>query len=102
MAKFKAVIVKVMDCSTVHISRADAARLDDDVNMPNAQPLIVYDYDEGYFVYVGERSDDKQILEAGYSKDLVGLLHRARKAGCKYLQLDCDGPKYKGLKKYVW
>ena len=41
-------------------------------------------------------------MDAGFSDALYNLLSLARKNGCKYLQLDCDGVEYDDLPTFKW
>ena len=91
-------ITKNLDVSTAHITKEDSELL----NQKRIQNLlIVYPYREGYFIYVPEY-DLTQLKKTGFSKAFINLMKQTAKAGCKYLQLDCDGMTYDDLPTYNW
>ena len=109
-----AVIAKALDVSTSHITEEDAKLLESstsqgEVHFGLGYPTIVYSYPEGYFVYahVGDnaaevRDFNKACRAAGYSEAFLKVMQMARRNGCKYAQLDCDGIEYPQLKTYKW
>ena len=100
-------VTKNLDISTGHISRTDAALLDVCARNTGMPPVIVYKYDEGYFVYV---TDDEgsfidtvaTVKTAGFSREFVDVLKLARANGCKYAQIDRDGEIYKDTRVFNW
>lgn len=107
-------IVKVFEASTCHITEEDDKLLRQD----GQSELSVYDIkggevQYGYLIYTGldnGTSVDEQnpsftkdsLKTAGFSDALVNLLSLAKKSGCKFLQLDCDGVEYEDLPKFNW
>jgi hypothetical protein len=100
-------ITKNLDVSTAHITKDDADLLTSQVYKGNfeVEDVIVYPYQEGFFVYVPRedtRTFNRRARKAGFSESFLKVINLARKNGCKYAQLDCDGPLYKGLKRHEW
>ena len=95
-------IVNSLDISTGHITQQDDIQLKADVAGCGADALIVYDYAEGYFVYIPDKDDIPGLVNAGYSQELINILLRGRELGCKYVQFDCDGTTYADLPYFDW
>lgn len=99
-------IFKVFDASTGHITKKDDELLkgfDDDP----MHPCIIYSYAEGYFIFVFYDKDSlsekkEELKEFGFSQEFVNLFEIASKAGCKFLNLDCDGPAYSDIPTFTW
>ena len=106
-------IVKVLEACTSHITEEDDRLL----KREDLSALAVYDVKAdktqfGYLIYTGleegtsvqeEQSFTQASLKtAGFSDALYNLLSLARKAGCKFLQLDCDGVEYDDLPIFNW
>jgi hypothetical protein len=107
-------IVKVLEASTSHITKEDDKLL----RREDLSALAVYDVKGGktrygYLIYTGlddGTSIQEELLSftltslkaAGFSDALFNLLSLARKAGCKFLQLDCDGVEYDDLPTFDW
>lgn len=106
-------IVKVLEASTGHITKEDDKLLRRD----GQDDLAVYDVKGGkirygYLIYTGLdegsiREEDSSFTKAslkaaGFSDALFNLLSLAKKAGCKFLQLDCDGVEYDDLPTFNW
>jgi len=101
-------ITKNLDISMEHISQEDALMLDKHAlyDVP-ITPVVVYKYDEGYFVYVPDGAENfsdtvASAKGAGYSKEFIDVLKLARTNGCKYAQIDCDGETYDGHRIFEW
>jgi len=98
-------IVKVLDISTGHMTKNDAVLLDRSPEDEDS-PAIVYKYDEGYFVYVGDFLDERHNYEDyrdyGFSDAFTDILLFAKKTGMKYVQFDCDGASYCDLPNFTW
>ena len=110
----KPFIVKVFEASTSHITKKDdkLLRKEDlvDISVYNVAGGGTH---YGYLIYTGlednssineqiDKPTKDAILKAGFSKNFVSLLDRAKKNGCKFLQLDCDGVEYEDLKTFDW
>jgi hypothetical protein len=100
-AKTMPYIFKCFEASTGHITKNDA-----DLLKKDDCPVVVYDYEYGYFVYVGGdrlcNTDKENILKYGFSKEFYNLLKLAAKNDCKHLALDCDGFVYADLPTFDW
>jgi hypothetical protein len=101
--------------STWHITKKDAGLLEADAEYKKAEVtqgpnLIVYRYEEGFFVYCAPPSGDEefteqydqQVKERGYSKALIELIQVTRRHGCKFLHLDSDGEVYDIFPTFDW
>jgi hypothetical protein len=99
------IITKNFDCSTGHITAKDNKLLKKAVKDPEA-PIIVYEYPEGYFVYVPTSKDELAEVPAiktyGLSDAFINLLLEAARLDCKYLQLDADAMEYENLPTFEW
>lgn len=110
-------IYKTMVASTGHMAEADNALLmylgyEDPVAGGSKHPFIVRGYEYGWRVFVG--SDPERVTlgeagsymsgaeERGLSPEFVKLMSIAAGHGCRWLELDCDGPLYDGLPTFEW
>jgi hypothetical protein len=93
-------LVKCLDISTGHISEDDSRFLKQAEKNP-FQPLIVYHYEEGCFVYI-PKDNFEELATFGYSDQFVRILIRGKKLGCKYVQFDRDGTTYADLTTFSW
>ncbi len=96
-------ITSNFDCSTTHITKKDDERIKASVDS-NEIDIIAYPYAEGYFIFVSEDEEgqERTMRAVGYSNAFINLVTRARKNGCKYLQLDCDGTIYEQFPTFDW
>lgn len=97
-------IYNYLDISTGHLSPDDVKSLDNDAECTSSSPcdptLIVFKYDEGWFVVVP--SDDGEFKEA-YSDQLALILKEARENDCCFVRFDADGNKYTDdLEVFAW
>jgi len=91
-----------LEVSTGHITQRDSKLL---AKANDANPLIVHEYAEGFFVYsidFDHQDSAKALLAYGYSQELVNLLEFAHDRGYKWLVLDADGPTYDGVPEFDW
>jgi hypothetical protein len=101
------IVTMNFDVSTGHITAQDNVLLKKAVKDPEA-PVIVYEYKEGYFVYVpieGNEFDETEgpaMEKYGLSKTFINLLRETARLKCKYLQLDADGMEYENLPTFEW
>ena len=106
---------KNFDVSTSHVSPNDMrligetakAHRDQGIFAEPPTTLIVYDYEEGCFVFAAIEEDAKEDFYTalkcqGLSDEFLNLLKLARESGCKYLQLDRDGETYESLPTFKW
>jgi hypothetical protein len=106
-------IVKVLEACTSHITEEDDKLL----KCEGQNDLAVYDIkggkvQYGYLIYTGLdegsiREENQSFTQAslkaaGFSDALFNLLSLAKKSGCKFLQLDCDGVEYDDLPTFNW
>ena len=103
-SKKKPLITKIFDVSTAHVTRKDDQILKKAQDILDPPTLIVYPYEEGYFIYVPivVKEYVSSMKKEGYSKAMVTLLTRARAHDCTFLRLDCDGMIYEDLPTYDW
>jgi hypothetical protein len=97
-------LVHVLDISTGHISMNDS-RLIQNYKDVDSCPLIVYEYPEGYFVYIPSDNLKEELIafeDWGMSKEFCKIIKLASKRGCKYVQFDADGIVYEDLKQFNW
>ncbi len=100
----KARIAYVLDVSTCHITKKDTELLDETDAMIN--PLVVYKYDEGYFVLMphpkANKGWRKELEGFWYSNEFINLVSICVERKYKYMRLDCDGEVYPSLPKFDW
>ncbi len=67
-------------------------------------PLVVYDYDDGYFVHCGidETDDEKNLRDIGMSEGFINVWKKGVEYGCWFIRLDADGLSYQELKRFNW
>lgn len=103
-AKTQPYIFKNFEASTGHILKTDTMLLNKEHDSEN--PLVVYKYEYGWFVYVGGgrlgKTEQDRIHAYGYSKALLDLILLAGKNDCKFLALDADGFVYSDLPTFDW
>lgn len=106
-------IVKVFEASTSHITQKD----DQLLKRENLCTVSAYEIKGGGILYgflvytsLEENSsivesgipDEAALKAEGFSDAFINLLKLAKKNGCKFLQLDCDGVEYEDLPKFNW
>ncbi len=86
---------RYLDLSTVHIREETSLWLSEQAK---AQPplLVVYAYEEGFFIPVPEEPDDAVPM------DLLNLFGLAADNDATLLRLDRDGEQLDGLAEYDW
>lgn len=94
-------IDKILDMSTGHITKKDDDLLG---NKDFENPLSLYRFDYGYFVFCmgAESGWAGVLLNYGYSQALVDILALGKSLDCKFVKLDCDGMEYKELPTFEW
>ena len=96
---------KVLDCSTGHGTKEDMDILSAQAKIlptPEMQDIIVYEYPEGFWWYVSKDDTRASLKKLGLSAGLRQVFMAARKAGCKYINLNCDGVEYDQFTHYDW
>ena len=91
----------VADVSTAHITASDNELL----LSAKISPVFYGRYEYGYLLPTIVPDDTEaagRARSAGYSPALVHLMMQARRDGCYYLKLDCDGPVIEGLRTHDW
>lgn len=69
------------------------------------EPLVVISTTYGYLVYCSNIEDEGQvqaIVDYGYTTALTDLLQLGFAKGCRYVNLDCDGPTYESIQQFSW
>lgn len=91
----------VVDCSTTHITKSDCSLLEE---LAGNFPLVVYEYEEGFFVHTPEMTEDLRaaLAQHGMSSQFIRLVDDAQAQGATYLQLDADGEVYAHLARFEW
>ena len=93
----------VLDMSTCHVTEADTKILDKN---EFDSPIVVYKYDEGYFIpipnQVYTKGMGKGLVKYGYSKEFANIVDICMNQKYDFLRLDCDGKEYDQLPKFNW
>ena len=93
-------IDKMLTVSTAHISAESNDWLARAGSGSEASDIVVYlKADEGYFIYVPERSD---FIEKDIPGDIVKCMELACENGCSWLCLDRDGMEVDEFEVYDW
>ena len=94
-------ISRLWTVSTCHIASHDGELLSQ-LN----EPLIAYEYPEGWWLWVPEeyygKLDLAQLEELGFSPAIGHLLSIAQDTHIEWIRLDADGPKYDFLDTFHW
>ena len=97
-------MIQVTEASTGHVTQQDNKLLGEAGD--TECPLVVYEYEYGYFIYCGEKDEIEDLCKAaemyGFSEDLVNLVRATCMQNAKYLQLDGEGREYGGLPVHEW
>lgn len=97
---------KVLDISTSHITLEDNKLLSLQTEELPSQGPCVYNYLEGYFVFVSSNPDnfksDLVEWEKHFSPEFCRIMLHAHTIGVNYVQFDADGVEYKDLKTFSW
>ena len=95
-------VESMLVASTGHITAAERDLFEDDTRH-QAEDIVVYSNEYGFFLYLNWPSGDPPVFEQeGWSEGLQALARRAREAGCSWLKLDRDGNKVDGVPYYDW
>ena len=92
-------IVKVLDVSTGHMTKADNDKLTawrDAAGGPPFYELAEY----GWLVYPGELHDNWE--DEGLSEAFIKVLKTAQELGCDYVRFDRDGKEYEEFEHFDW
>lgn len=91
-------IQKYFVVSTAHITKEEN---DDLINAPHTDsPLCVHSNEYHHVIAIPQ--EDLDDFEDSVSGNILNLLKIAKKNGCDYLKLDCDGFVYDDLPKFDW
>lgn len=90
---------KVLELSTVHITKHDSELLKQD-----DLPFTCYDLEYGWMLFCDTRMADRayDITRYGFSAAFLRLIHLAWDNECTWIRLDCDGFVYDDLPKFKW
>lgn len=90
-----------IELSTLHITKADDARLSHDPD-----PLIVYDMEHGWLIHVSRRRDDpgfwERFAKSAYSPALKSLLMKVETTRIPYLWLNSNAAAHPELPSISW
>lgn len=96
----------LMEAGTIHCTPADMGFME--FSGPGVPPCIAYPSEYGAFLLVDPiRPPDEDPFFGGeaknrWSKGMLQVVERARKAGCRWVKFDRDGPTIDGVERYVW
>jgi hypothetical protein len=94
------------DLSTSHIAEHDSLQLSRLANRSVPPLLVVYEYEEGFWVHVPDASDiDERIAEvtqAKFSLAFIALLRLARAQNLAFIRFDSDGTVVESLERFDW
>ena len=100
---------KILEVSSGHITKEDDRLLKKDLSAFAVYNVKGGDVLYGFLIYTGLDDDLEEFLgtkkigkQEGFSPAFFHLIDLARNAGCKFLQIDCDGVEYDDLPKYDW
>jgi hypothetical protein len=93
----KLVTPRYLDASTGHVKKEDLERLRE-----ADSGLSSYPDQFGAWLHVNSEVSGRALLRMGYSRGFALLYAAAKKAGCCFIRLDCDGHRYEGLPHYNW
>lgn len=99
----------VLVLSTAHITAEDNEILKEGIDVPpEKHPQVVMAYEPGFMVSAWHNFEDNpenleaELLKLGHSPAYINILKLARKAGCKWVNLDADASKFSFLPTYDW
>ena len=107
--KLKFETYRYADISTGYIKKKDSEILTECARphgIPNGP--IVYDYEEGYFVWVPQGNPEglpeylNECKRVDLSEQFCLLVKECVEQGCTFLRLDRDGGEVDGLGTYDW
>lgn len=93
-------IDKILDVSTIHITKRDSELLEADASTGSSHALLVREYEEGFFVYVDKHGGEK--CREDFSPEFKAIIAEARRRKCKWVCFDCDAMEYDELPKFEW
>lgn len=88
---------KMLTFSAAHITESDNELL-----KQGQDAVVSYPYQYGYFIYLSDDVNEKDLREAGFSWAFIRIYFDVRDKGAHYLQLDRDGPVYDDYAKFDW
>ena len=93
---------KLIDMNMSHVSMEDDKLLTTCTEDDNP-PIVVYDYEEGYFIHISWFPEMPQVLkDYGFSEEFIHIYTRTAALGADFLRLDCDGVGYDDLPVFDW
>jgi hypothetical protein len=92
-----------LDISTCHITEKDNQLLTQAAKGDSDNPVVTYDYEYGYFVYVPTNDPIyNALIPYGYSKQFIKILKRACILHCGFVLFDGNGTEYNDLESFSW
>ncbi len=86
-------ILQYLDISSQHIPPADLDVLN---GLGDSEPLIMYDYREGWWIHISSDAGIfhdclRNVERTGLSGFFTAILSYAREQKCEFIRLDADG-----------
>lgn len=98
----KPYISKIVDMNMGHISQDDDKLLTQCIDDSNP-PIVVYKYEEGYFIHMAWYPDLPKALQMnGFSEEFINIYTKTAALKADFLRLDCDGVGYDDLPVFDW
>lgn len=90
---------KVLEANTTHVTPNDVDILEDEAKHTRSKvTLVVYDYEEGFFIYLDPMIHNSTLQERGLSEMFCNLYRKAIEDHySKFLNLDRDATIYDEL-----
>jgi hypothetical protein len=88
-----------LDVNIMHVTKHDIGLLNRE---EPTNPVICYQYNEGYFIYVPGENNNVDIRKYRYSPAFINLFCVAQRIKCTFINLDRDGVIYSDLPVYTW
>ena len=103
-------VQKYLDISTAHITEEDTKILTNkETQDDHMLPIIIHEYDEGYFINVSidslEHEKDKYVVsltKIGFSEAFINIMLKACSLNCYWVRFDGDTPKCNDLPEFEW
>lgn len=94
-----------LDVSTRHITKQDNQLLGIDCDASSPAAVVFRKGDQGYVVHVPHddvEENERELQEAGYGAEFIGILQIARAEGASWVFLHTDGSETEVLPSFDW